>query len=70
MKLSLDLGFLLLFHGEWLILEWFIIANLEEKKKAFDLQKNHIYLHTHMPSPLWYCNFYLIQKGIRQEDET
>ena len=51
MKLSLDLGFLLLFHGEWLNPEWFTIANLE-KKKAFDLQKNHIYLHTHMPSPL------------------
>lgn len=24
----------------------------KKKKKAFDLQKNHIYLHTHMPSPL------------------
>ena len=45
-------------------------CKFRRKKKAFDLQKNHIYLHTHMPSPLWYCNFYLIQKGIRQEDET
>ena len=47
MNLSLDLGFLLLFHREWLNPEWFTIANLEEKKKAFVYRKI-IYIYTYI----------------------
>lgn len=53
MKLSLDLGFLLLFRGEWLNPEWLIIANLDEKKKGiWFTEKSYIFTHTYAISSL------------------